>query len=172
MKRLLWTCAVLALGGGQALAGPCTSQITALEQHLSSRDAGAGPVIGSGTGSNAEKEASKAGTATRSTTEASRTAAEVRANGSGGGTQKVGPTGTMGQATAGAAASPQDVRLQQQGKPTQAQAGLSQTPAAARGEDKMQQVTANLDRARKLDGSNDAACMSAISDARKALNTD
>jgi hypothetical protein len=78
----------------------------------------------------------------------------------------------VGAATAGAAASPQDVRLQQQGRPTQAEAATNATPATAAGEDKLQKVMADLDRARELDGKNDSTCMSAISDARKVMNSD
>jgi hypothetical protein len=78
----------------------------------------------------------------------------------------------MGQATAGAAASPQDVRLQQQGRPPQAQAAMNGTAANTSSQDKLQKVTADLDRARELDGKNDSACMSAISDARKDISPD
>jgi ribosomal protein L18 len=55
----------------------------------------------------------------------------------------------MGQATAGSAASAQDVRLQQQGQPTQAEAAQNGTPAApAAREDKLQKVAADLERQR------------------------
>jgi hypothetical protein len=68
----------------------------------------------------------------------------------------------MGRATGGYAASAQDVRLQQQGQPTQAEAAQNGTPAAAMGEDKQQKVAADLDRARSLDGKNDSGCMGAV----------
>ena len=80
MKWLLAGCASVVLASGAAFAGPCSDQIAALQQTLSSRDAGAGPVqmkAGGGTSS----EVSEAGSSVRSTSEASRSAAEVRAAG-------------------------------------------------------------------------------------------
>jgi hypothetical protein len=78
----------------------------------------------------------------------------------------------MGRATGGSAASAQDVRLQQQGQPTQAEAAQNGTPAAAVGADKLQKVAADLDRARSLDGQNDSGCTDAVKDARKDMATD
>ncbi len=75
----------------------------------------------------------------------------------------------MGRATGGSAASAQDVRLQQQGQPTQAEAAQNGTLAAAVGEDKLQKVAADLDRARSLDGKNDSGCMGAVNDARQSM---
>ena len=97
----------MALSSGAAFAGPCSQQIAALQQNLSSRDAGAGPAQTSS-------------------------------------------------------------RLQQQGQPTQAEAARNGALAAAANEDKLQKVTAALDRARVLDGKNDSACMGAVDEARKA----
>ena len=171
MKWPLAGCAAIALSSGAAFAGPCSEQITALQQSLSSRDAGAGPVqmkAGSGTSS----QISEAGSSVRNTAEASRTAAEVRAAGKGSGSDRIGPTDAMGGATGGSAASAQDVRLQQQGQPTQAEAAQNGTPAAAMGEDKLQKVAADLDRARSLDGKNDSGCVGAVNDARKHMATD
>jgi hypothetical protein len=171
MKWLLAGCAAVALSSGAAFAGPCSEQIAALQQSLSSRDAGAGPVqmkAGSGTSS----QISEAGSSVRNTSEASRSAAEVRATGQGSGSDRVGPTDAMGRATGGSAASAQDVRLQQQGQPTQAEAAQNGTPAAAVGEDKLQKVAADLDRARSLDGKNDSGCMGAVNDARRDMATD
>jgi hypothetical protein len=107
----------------------------------------------------------------RNTAEASRSAAEVRA-GQGSGSDRVGPTDAMGRATGGSAASTQDLRFQQQGQPTQAEAAQNGTPAAAVGEDKLQKVSAVLDRARSLDGKNDSGCIGAVNDARKDMATD
>jgi hypothetical protein len=163
-------CAAVALTSGAAIAGPCSEQIAALQQSLSSRDAGAGPVqmkAGGGTSS----QISEAGSSVRNTSEASRSAAEVRTS-QGGGSERVGPTAVLGRATGGSAASAQDVRLQQQGQPAQAEAAQSGTPAAAAGEDKLQKVAAHLDRARSLDAKNDSACMGAVNDARKDMATD
>jgi hypothetical protein len=166
MKWLLAGCAALALSSGAAIAGPCSQQITELQRFLSSRDAGAGPVqtgLGASGGSN---QISEAGSSVRGTSEASRSAAEVR---QGGGRNPAGPTDTMGRATAGSAASPQDVRLQQRGQLTQADAARNSAPEAATGEDKLQKLAADLDRARSLDGKNDSGCVSAVNDARKGL---
>jgi hypothetical protein len=168
MKWLLTGCAVLALSGGVALAGPCSQEIIALQQNLSSSDAGSGPVLTSAQ-SGTSREVSEGGSSVRSTSEASRSAAEVRAPQQANGSDRVGPTGAVGQATAGSAASAQDVRLQQQGLPTQAEAARNGTPAAARGEGKLQRVSAALDRARSLDQNNDSACMGAVDEAKKAM---
>jgi hypothetical protein len=172
MNRLLsGACVAIALTGSQAFAGPCTRQIAEFEQHLSSRDAGAGPVLGTPSERGPQNQISEAGSSTRSTTEASHMATEVR-TGDSGGSNKAGPTSAMSEAAAGTAGSPQDVRLQQQGKPTQAQAAANATPASASGQDKLQRVTADLDRARELDRQNDNACMGAISEARREMNSD
>ena len=170
MKWLLAGCAAVALSSGASFAGPCSEEIKALQQSLSSRDAGAGPVqmkAESGTSS----QVSEAGSSVRNTTEASRSAAEVGATGQGSGSDRVGPTDAMGRATS-SAASAQDVRLQQQGQPTQAEAAQHGTPAAALGEDRLQKVAADLQRARSLDGKNDNGCMGAVNDARKDLAAD
>jgi hypothetical protein len=168
MKLVLAGCAAVALSSGAAFGGPCSQQIAALQQDLSSRDAGAGPVQTSSTGGTS-REISEAGSSVRSGTEASRSAAEVHSSGQGSGSDRVGPTGAMGQATAGSAASVQDARLQQQGQPTQAEAARNGTPAAAANEDKLQKVTAALERARALDGKNDSTCRGAVDEARKAM---
>lgn len=168
MKLLLVGCAAVALTSGTAFAGPCSQQIAALQQNLSSRDAGAGPVQTSPTGG-VSREISEAGSSVRTTPEASSSAAEVRSSGQGSGSDRVGPTGAVGQATAGSAASTQDARLQQQGQPTQAEAAGNGTPAAAANEDKLRKITAALDRARVLDGKNDSACMGAVDAARRAM---
>ncbi len=166
MKWLLAGCAAVALSGGAAFAGPCSQQITALQRTLSSHDAGAGPVH---TGEDTTKQISEAGSSVRGTPEATRGPAEIRGQS---GSDRTGPTSTMGRATGGSAASSQDVRLQQQGQPTQAEAMQNGTPAAAAGEDRLQRVTADLDRARMLDAKNDSTCMGAVDDARKAMATD
>jgi hypothetical protein len=171
MKWVLAGCAAVALSSGAAFAGPCSQQITTLQQNLSSRDAGAGPVKAAPE-SVTNSQVSEAGNSTRNTSEASRSPAEVRAKGQTSGSDRTGPTGAMGQATGGSAASSQDVRLQQQGQPTQAQAARNGTPAAAAGQDRLQKVAADLDRARSLDGKNDSGCTAAVNDARKALASD
>jgi hypothetical protein len=142
-----------------------------LQQSLSNRDAGSGPVRTT-PGSGSSAQVSEAGSSSRSTSEASRSAAEVRTSEQGSGPVRVGPTDTMGRATAGSAASVADVRLQQQGRPTQAEAAQSGTPAAAVGDDRLQTVAADLDRARGLDRNNDSGCMSAVNDAKKGMAAD
>ncbi len=176
MKWLLVSSAVAALTIGTAFAGPCSQQIDALQQTLSSRDAGAGPVLATGGKSGVSREISEAGSSVRNTPEASRSPAEVRqsANQSpnGAGAGHIGPTGAVGQATTGSAASSQDARLQQQGRPTQAEAARNGTPEAAAAEDKVQKITAALDRARSLDRNNDSACMGALDEAKHAMAAD
>jgi hypothetical protein len=171
MKWLLAGCAAVALSSAAAVAGPCSQQITTLQRSLDSHDAGAGPVKATPE-STVTSQVSEAGHSTRTTSEASRSPAEVRANGQSGGSDRTGPTGAMGQATGGSAASSQDVRLQQQGQPTEAQAARNGTPAAAAGQDRLQKVAADLDRARSLDGKNDSGCVDAVNDARKDMATD
>ncbi|HET6198626.1 MAG TPA: hypothetical protein VFE12_22870 [Acetobacteraceae bacterium] len=171
MKWLLAGCAVAALSSGAAWAGPCAQQITALQRTLSSQDAGSGPVQASQDNA-ASRQASEAGSSTRATSEASRSPAEVGTSAQGQGGDRAGPTGTMNRATAGSAASAQDVRLQQQGRPTQAEAARNGTPDAARGDDKLQKVAADLERARSLDRKNDSSCLSAVDAAKKDLATD
>lgn len=168
MKWLLTGCAIVTLSTGGAIAGPCSQQINALQQTLSSRDAGAGPVLPN-SGSGTSRGISEAGSSSRSTAEASRTLAEVRSSPQGTSSARIGPTGAVGQATGGSAASSQDVRLQQQGLPTQSQAAENGTPAAAAAEDKLQKVSAALDRARSLDAKNDSSCMSALNEAKQAM---
>jgi hypothetical protein len=53
------------------------------------------------------------------------------------------------------------------GQPTQAEAAQHGAPVASVGEDKLQKVAADLDRARSLDGKSDSGCMGAVNDARK-----
>ena len=166
MKWLLAGCAAAALCGGTAVAGPCSQQIASLERTLSSRDAGSGPVQ-TQPGTGPTDQISEAGSSSRTTSEATRSPSEVRT-----GNAHVGPTVAMNQATAGSAASSQDVRLQQQGKPTTAEAARNGTPAAAAGQDKQQRVAADLGRARDLDRKNDSACAAAVDDARKDLAAD
>ena len=171
MKWLLAGCAVVALSGGAASAGPCAQQIAAFAADFSSQDAGSGPVQ-----VDQEKDVSRqvsvAGSSTRTTSEASRSPAEVRMSDQGRGADQAGPTGTMSRATGGSAASAQDVRLQQQGRPTQAEAVRNGTPDAARGDDRLQKVAADLDRARSLDQKNDGSCMSAIDAAKRDMAAD
>ena len=168
MKWLVAGCALVALGGSPVLAGPCSQQIDALQRILSSHDAGSGPVQG-GQEKDASRQVSEAGSSTRATTEAARSPAEVRTTAAGNGSDRTGPTGAIGQAAGGSATSPQDVRLQQQGQPTQAEAARNGTPSAARGEDRLQKVTAHLDRARSLDQRNDSACMGALDAAKQNM---
>lgn len=171
MKWLLAGCAAVALSGGAALAGPCAQQITALQHSLSRQDAGAGPTRTSADTGRTD-QVSEAGSSARSTSEASRSPAEIRTKGDNEGSNRTGSTQAMGQATGGSAVSPQDVRLQQQGQPTHAAAAKSGKPAAADGADRQQRIAADLDRARSLDEKDDSTCMGAINDARKTMATD
>jgi hypothetical protein len=64
----------------------------------------------------------------------------------------------------GRATSPQDVRLQQEGRPTVAQGGDVRSVDAS-----MTQAKAALDKARSLDAKNDASCNSAVDEARELM---
>jgi hypothetical protein len=168
MKWLLAGCAAVVLSTGAAFAGPCSQQITELQRSLSSHDAGSGPVL-TNRGVSSQNQVSEAGSASRSTSEASRNPAQVRTQNQ---TGRVGPTEAVSGATAGSAASAQDVRRQQQGEPTQAAAAYSGTAGATTREDKLQKVNADLERARSLDAKNDQACLSAVDEAKKRMATD
>lgn len=146
-----------------AFAGPCSQQIGALEKQMNSKDAGAGPVSA---GNNNNPAITEAGSGTRSTPEASRSAAEVGTSGQGAAGGRTSPTRSMNQATSGSAASAQDVQRQQQGQPTAAQAAQA---GVQTGGQNAAQAMAALDRARALDKAGDSGCTQAVEDAKRLL---
>ena len=137
---LLGACALLPLLAGAAGAQQCKTEIDNVAKLLASRDAGAGPTTG----------------AAGSTMQAPSSQAQPQHP----------PTGRMGQATPGGAASPQDVQSQSRGEPTAAQKAEG---ARAPDAEKLASAQAALARARELDRSgNEAECMRAIAEAKQA----
>jgi hypothetical protein len=138
---LFGACALLPLLAGAAGAQQCKTEIDNVAKLLASRDAGAGPTTGAA-GSAGGTASSQAGPPQHP------------------------PTGRMGQATPGGAASPQDVQSQTRGEPTATQkAEGARAPAA----EKLASAQAALARARELDRSgNEADCMRAIAEAKQA----
>jgi len=138
---LLGACALLPLLAGAAGAQQCKTEIDNVAKLLASRDAGAGPTTGAA-GSTMQAPSSQAGQPQHP------------------------PTGRMGQATPGGAASPQDVQSQSRGEPTAAQKAEG---ARAPDAEKLASAQAALARARELDRSgNEAECMRAIAEAKQA----
>jgi hypothetical protein len=75
------------------------------------------------------------------------------------------PTGRMGQATPGGAASPQDVQSQTRGEPTTTQRGEGARRPEA---EKLASAQAALERAREFDrNGRESECMSAIAEAKQ-----
>jgi hypothetical protein len=95
--------ALLALGIGPAIAGPCTTEIDSVAKTLAAKDAGAGPTAGA------------SGTAQPPTSPSPQHP----------------PAAIMGQETQGKATSPEDVRRQTEGRPTTTQQGTTGADAGA-----------------------------------------
>ena len=129
----------LVLAAAAASAGTCSTEIESLQKTLSSSDAGMGP-IGSGT-------VGAMGTVTET-----------------GKTHP--PTDARNQATEGKAASPEDVLSQNQGTPTDSEAGAggqSGTGGAA-------EASGALQRARQFEqAGNESACMGEIGKAEAQI---
>jgi hypothetical protein len=143
---LLGACALLPLLAGNAGAQQCKTEIDNVAKLLASRDAGAGPTTGMAQpGTPGGAPPSQAGAAA--------------------GQPQHPPTGRMGQATPGGAASPQDVQSQTRGEPTATQkAEGARQPEA----EKLASAQAALQRARELDRTGrEAECMRAIAEAKQ-----
>jgi hypothetical protein len=154
MKRTL-----IALGAGagcllmagSALAGPCTTQIDALNKQLQSSDAGMGPTANSGVGADSMNQS-----------------AANPASPSGEPSTTHPPTGTMNEASQNKATSAQDVQNQNTGQGTMADQASNATAATTSGGH--QNALAALEQARKLDqAGNEAACMEQVTKAQDAL---
>jgi hypothetical protein len=154
MEQRVITVAAAAIlfgfGATAALAGPCTQQITQLEKKMSRKDAGSGPVS-----SGANTTGQSGGAVASSTNEVG---------------TKEGPktdaTHAMNEATSQTAASAQDVRSQQQGQPTAAQAA-GKTAGAM--DERMMQAEAALSQARQLDSQNKQECKTEVMKAEKLM---
>jgi hypothetical protein len=140
------------LMAGSALAGPCSTQIEALNKQLQSSDAGMGPTANSGVGADtmnqsAANPVSPSGEAQAPTTPA---------------------TGTMNEASQNKATSAQDVQNQNTGQGTMADQSSNATAATTSGGN--QSALAALEQARKFDQAGDqAACMEQVTKAQDAL---
>jgi hypothetical protein len=137
---LLAACALLPLLGGTAGA-QCKAEIDNVAKLLVSRDAGAGPTMGAA-GSPHGMQRDAAGKQPQHP-----------------------PTGRVGQATRGGAASPQDVQKQTRGQPTAAQQAQGARQPQA---EKLAAMQDALAKAREHDrNGRDVECMSAIEAAKK-----
>jgi hypothetical protein len=137
---LLGACTLLPLLAGTAGAQQCKTEIDNVAKLLAARDAGAGPTTGAagGVGGAPPSQA---------------------------GQPQHPPTGRMGQAIPGGAASPQDVQSQTRGEPTATQKaeGVRQLDA-----EKLASAQAALARAREADRSgNEADCMRAVAEVKE-----
>jgi hypothetical protein len=117
---MLSTIALLSSTVGAAQAGPCTAEIDVLAKTLATTDAGSGPTVGAA--------------APRAQTTTPESAQHP-------------PTAVMGRETQGKATSLEDVRRQNQGKPTAAQ----QAEHKAGTPDRMADADNALQHARALD---------------------
>jgi hypothetical protein len=134
--------ALFGLATSSAVAETCSSEIDNLTKALAAKDAGSGSTAGATSGG-ASTAASPAG--------------------------QHPPTSIMGQQTEGRAASPEDVRRQNQGQPT---ADQQRTTGAAQKPEPSFQASSALDRARALDKqSKESECMEAIREAKQHLGS-
>lgn len=162
-------CLALASVTAPALAGPCAEQISDVSRQLANN-----PAMGGTTGAALAGNAPGAiqDKAPMPQQEPPREAAETTGDAVTG--QAVGTTmagnapGSVSQPidpAAGKATSAQDVRLQQQGKPTTAQGGSLNA-----GDERMNQAKMALDSARTLDQQGSQDCMTKLDEARKLMS--
>jgi hypothetical protein len=173
--------AALVPAGG-ALAGPCSNDIAELTRTLSASPAlGGTPTTGALSGAGPGGAPSPGGGGGSATPSPDRTAGTTADNRQGGtaGTREMGAVVGNQIAT-----SPEDVRRQQEGRPTaaaQAEAGqraqsdrqrVEVTPGAPGGsvsDDRASRAKAELETARALDQRDDGACRDAVTRARRAM---
>lgn len=153
-----------------AAAGPCSDQIAELGRKLS-QSPSLGPVTtGALPGSNPNNAPGTSSTASAAPPPTG-TSADNRVGGTAG-TKEV--NAAVGNTVA---TSPQDVRRQQEGLPTAAAVAaagsdksVETTPGHASGagpNDRMSEAKAELEKARKMDSQDDAACRGALDRARQ-----
>ena len=145
---------------GSAMAGPCTTQIDALQKQLQATDAGMGPTANSTTGtgtldqSTAANPVSPSGQPQVPTTPA---------------------TGTMNDASQNKATSAQDVQTQNTGQGTAADTSTGAAAATTTGATAGQasgtaEATAAIQRAQQYDQAGDAvACQNEVTKAQEVL---
>jgi hypothetical protein len=143
-----------------ALAGPCSDQIAAVSRIL-----GAHPNV---SGSPTTGTLNGAGPSDKSSAAVSNTAAQTKGTTADGGSLK-GDSGNreMTAAASSTATSPEDVRRQQAGVATMADAPDAKTP-----NQHVAQATQQLDRARMLDAKNDPTCHEAVDQASQLAKSD
>jgi hypothetical protein len=152
---LLASAALIATSAGIAVAGPCSDQIAELSRVTSGGAAATttgaisastptgGNVTGAGPTGTKPGEASEAGTGKQTADQRS-------------GTKEM--SAVAGQI----ATSPEDVRRQQEGRPTASQ-------AADQASERMPMAKAKLEQARLLDEQGKPECMSLVNEARQAM---
>jgi hypothetical protein len=153
---LLASGALISLGAGMAWAGPCSDQIAELSRVTSG---GASPTTTGATsspGAATVGNVGAAGTAGAKPGEASDTGTGKQSADQRSGTREM--SAVAGQI----ATSPDDVRRQQEGRPTAAQ-------AADQASDRLPMAKAKLDQARLLDEQGNAGCMALVNEARAAM---
>ena len=153
---LLASSALIVLGTGMASAGPCSDQIAELSRVTTggaaatttgaispAAGAPAGNVAGVGPAGTKPGESSEAGTGKQTADQRS-------------GTKEM--SAVAGQI----ATSPEDVRRQQEGRPTASQ-------AADQASDRLPMAKAKLEQARVLDDQGKPECMALVNEARQAM---
>ena len=170
MAGLSAICLGVAAMPSGAAAGPCSDQIAELGRKLSQSPALGAPTTGTLTGSNPNNAPGASPTASAAPQPAG-TSADNRVGGTAGTKEVNAAVGNM------VATSPQDVRRQQEGLPTAAAVAaagsgksVETTPGQAGGagpNDKMSEAKAELEKARKMDSQDDAACRGAVDRARQ-----
>lgn len=154
---MIGACAVIALGAANAFAGPCTSEITKLEQSAGMKDAGSGPTPGASGGS----AASSSATATAQERPGSAMQAGDKSP------ERAG-TPAMNETVGNRAASPADVRAQIQGQPTAAQQAQGKEVTGSTSADP--KAMAMLQDARTYDAQGqEARCMDAVTQAKQMM---
>lgn len=163
------TTAVAALSfslmAGSAVAGPCGERIAELERTMNNAT---GKEAGTMSGPTAGGIQNKAPAPQQGTPDGAAQATDKGVQGEAVGTTMAGNApNAMNKPVDpanGRATSPQDVRLQTQGKPTAAQGG---NPSQM--DDHLGQARASLEQARALDQKNDASCGEALDRAKQLM---
>ncbi len=163
--------AVAVCLGTAAWAGPCTSEIAKLDKTLS-QSAALGPATTGALSGSQPGTIKPNGQNNQQASTAGTTAGSGKLGGTGG-------TREMSAASNQIATSPEDVRRQQQGQPTMANAAGAETngaetkptgAAAPTAGEKASQAKMDLAQARALDAKNDESCMAAVKRAQDLIN--
>ena len=164
-KTILSGVATLAIIGsagigsaGAAHAGPCSDDISALSRKLSQSPAlGGAPTSGALTGSGTGTPANNAASPDQKSLDKG-TTADGKVGGDAGMKE-------MNAASGQVATSSADVRRQQAGVPTSANAPGTGTP-----DDRMSEAKMELDKARALDAKGDASCAASVAKTKQLAN--